>query len=92
MLLFHFVVLLYINKYLYLCYFGFFVVVVICQVFTFASRSNRQHKGNKQVEQHPLSPLLIGERRDHMTEGEVVLQGLGWMEKKKHVGGKCETS
>lgn len=49
-----------------------------CQpALTFTSRAHSEHKGNEQVEQHPLPPLLIGERRDHMAERKVFLQGLG---------------
>jgi len=49
---------------------------------TFASGAHGEHEGNEQVEQHPLAPLLIGERRDHMAEREVLLQGLGTGNKK----------
>lgn len=40
---------------------------------TFAARSHGEHKGDEQVEQHPLPPFLIGEGGNHMTEGEVLL-------------------
>lgn len=43
---------------------------------TFASRAHSKDKGNKQVKQHPFSPLLISERWDHVTEREILLQGL----------------
>ena len=44
---------------------------------TFAPGAHGQDERDEQVEQHALPTLLIGERGDHMTQGEVLLQGLG---------------